>query len=379
MCWRSSRSRPVTRSSRAARRRGRDGEPGDPHARATRSVTCCSASTTRFCTRALDAELFEPYAARASHFPRRAGRPGPPGDTRSTRATCASTTTRRGSVATAIPPAPTIARRSRPSRRYKNLTVVENAGDLVARAGVPARHDRASTARSGWQDYWRELRDNGVRVVRRLDPGVRDRLHGRRRHRRPARSSCRTRSSPPADVVFSEPTEDDAARRCRRDVVLPADRVRGGAHGRAQPGGRRSAFVDFLLSAAFQEDMPLQMFVYPGDRRAPPLPRGLREVGDDAGASATRWIPQAIGDEPRVVDQGVDDDRAAVTRPAPGAVALVARPARRSSRSSSPGRSRAIFGRRCGHAGALRRRLARRRARAVSCGSRCGRRSCRRC
>ena len=77
-------------------------------------------------------------------------------------------------------------------------------------------------------------------------------------------------TSPPADVVFASPPKtttdvgvvDDA---CFRQIEF-AGVLAGTTHADAA-----HAFIDFMLSKAFQEDMPLQMFVYP--------------VREDAGAA----------------------------------------------------------------------------------------------
>ena len=69
-------------------------------------------------------------------------------------------------------------------------------------------------------------------------------------------------SSPPAEVYYADPKPADAPtgvseETCFRQVEL-AGVLRGTHH---QAEARK--FVDFLLSTRFQEDIPLQMFVFP--------------------------------------------------------------------------------------------------------------------
>jgi thiamine transport system substrate-binding protein len=71
-------------------------------------------------------------------------------------------------------------------------------------------------------------------------------------------------SSPAAEVIFAETELDDSptgsilgAGTCFRQIEFVG--ILAGTKNRALA----EDFIDFMLSDAFQEDMPLQMFVYP--------------------------------------------------------------------------------------------------------------------
>jgi thiamine transport system substrate-binding protein len=76
-------------------------------------------------------------------------------------------------------------------------------------------------------------------------------------------------SSPPAEVFFSETPTDTAPTAsiiadgmCFRQIEFA-----GILKGTDQPEAAQQ-FIDFLLSIPFQEDVPLQMFVFPVNREA---------------------------------------------------------------------------------------------------------------
>jgi thiamine transport system substrate-binding protein len=184
-------------------------------------------------------------------------------------------------------------------RRYKDLLVVENPG--TASPGLAfLLATIADQGRDGWQDYWRRLRDNGVRVVEDWTQAYQsDFTAGGGNGDRPIVVSYG--SSPPADVVFSEPKRDEprigvVASTCFRQVEF-AGVLRGA---RNEAGAR--ALVDFMLSERFQEDMPLQMFVHPV-RRGVDLPpefekwavdpkKPLTLPADEISANRDDWIKE---------------------------------------------------------------------------------------
>ncbi len=78
-------------------------------------------------------------------------------------------------------------------------------------------------------------------------------------------------SSPPAEVIFRDPRPLEAPtgvveKSCFRQIEL-AGVLRGATN---EDGAR--ALIDFMLSKRFQEDIPLQMFVFPArsDAALPP-------------------------------------------------------------------------------------------------------------
>jgi thiamine transport system substrate-binding protein len=149
---------------------------------------------------------------------------------------------------------------------YDDLLVVENpATSTPGLAFLLATI--AHFGEGGWQDYWRRLRENGVLVVDGWEEAYTARFSG-------AAGSSGNRpvvvsyaSSPPAEVVFRRPRPQEAPTAvvessCFRQVEL-AGVLRGA---RNEDGARE--LIDFMLSTRFQEDVPLNMFVFPVNREA---------------------------------------------------------------------------------------------------------------
>jgi thiamine transport system substrate-binding protein len=243
-----------------------------------------------FLTRALDAELFDPHAVPSVSFRR-----GIPVD-----ADHRVTPVDQGDVCVDYdtswfgrdgrPPTPTrLADLVDP--RYKNLTVVESAATsspglafLLATISEYGEH--------GWQDYWRKLRANGVRVVDDWTQAYEtDFTAGGGPGDRPIVVSYA--SSPPADVVFSEPHRDTPRVGVVESSCFRQYEFAGVLRGARNPAGAR-ALVDFLVSREFQEDMPLQMYVNPVIVGAalPPLYKKLAVMP----SHPYTMDPQAIGD-----------------------------------------------------------------------------------
>lgn len=100
-------------------------------------------------------------------------------------------------------------------------------------------------------------------------------------------------TSPPADVVFATDGRTEPA---SRNLALPDSAFRqvefaGVLRGAAQPELARR-FLDFMLDRQFQEDIPLQMFVYPANAEAqvPELFTRFAQVPTDPVAVAPAAI-----------------------------------------------------------------------------------------
>ncbi|MCY3779948.1 MAG: thiamine ABC transporter substrate-binding protein [Chloroflexi bacterium] len=149
---------------------------------------------------------------------------------------------------------------------YAGLLVAENPatsspGLAFLLATIAEFGDEGETT---YLDYWRALADNGLLVV----DGWTDAYYGeftvgsRGVGARPLVVSYA--SSPPAEVVYGEDPEAGAVtgaitgdNMCYRQIEYA-----GVLAGSANPGGAKQ-FIDFMLSPAFQEEMPLNMFVFP--------------------------------------------------------------------------------------------------------------------
>ncbi|MET9146369.1 thiamine ABC transporter substrate binding subunit [Streptomyces sp. NPDC057197] len=148
--------------------------------------------------------------------------------------------------------------------QYKNLLVTENAATSSPGLGF-LLGTAAQYGDKGWQDYWKKLKDNGVKVVDGWEQAYNQEFSGSAGGRkakgdRPLAVSYA--SSPPAEVIYADPRPKTAPTgvvdaTCFRQVEYAGLLSNAGN----TKGGK--AFLDFLLSKEFQQDMPLNMFVYP--------------------------------------------------------------------------------------------------------------------
>jgi thiamine transport system substrate-binding protein len=153
--------------------------------------------------------------------------------------------------------------------RYRDQLVVENAA--TSTPGLAFMLATIAEFGERWQGYWRKLRANGVLVVDGWEDAYYSRFSGSAgsKGKRPVVVSYA--SSPPAEVIFAKPRPSTAPTgvveaSCFRQVEF-AGVLRGAKN---EEGARK--LVDFLLSKRFQEDIPLQMFVFPArtDAALPP-------------------------------------------------------------------------------------------------------------
>jgi thiamine transport system substrate-binding protein len=145
--------------------------------------------------------------------------------------------------------------------RYRDLLVVENpATSTPGLAFMLATI--AQFGEDGWQDYWRELRANGVLVVDGWEDAYYSRFSGSggSKGNRPIVVSYA--SSPPAEVIYAKPRPAEAPTGVLFDTCYRQIEFAGVLRGARNEDGARK-LVDFLLSKRFQEDIPLQMFVFP--------------------------------------------------------------------------------------------------------------------
>ncbi len=150
---------------------------------------------------------------------------------------------------------------------YKGLLVVENPATsspglafllvTVAYFGDP-----------GYLDYWRALRANGLVVVDDWETAYFTNFSASS-GRGPQPMVVSYASSPAAEVIYADPPVSEAP---TASILAPGACFRQIEFVGILQGTRQRAlarkFVDFMLSTAFQEDMPLQMFVYPVNRNA---------------------------------------------------------------------------------------------------------------
>jgi thiamine transport system substrate-binding protein len=156
---------------------------------------------------------------------------------------------------------------------YRSMLVVENP----ATSSPGLVFMLATIARFGdegdytWLDYWADLRDNDVLAVSGWElaynqhfsggPGAGD---------RPLVVSYAT--SPVAEVYFAEPQPEEAPTAVMTDGCFRQVEYAGVLAGANAPQLARD-FIDFMLSPEFQSDVPLNMFVFPASTQAdvPPV------------------------------------------------------------------------------------------------------------
>lgn len=145
---------------------------------------------------------------------------------------------------------------------YKGMLVMENPA--VSSPGLAfVMATVAHFGEQGFQDYWKALQANGLVVVNDWEAAYYTNFSGSSgKGAQPLVVSYA--SSPAAEVVFSKTPLTDAP---TGSIVGPDSCFRQVEFVGILKGTTQRAlaekFVDFMLDVPFQEDMPLQMFVYP--------------------------------------------------------------------------------------------------------------------
>ncbi|MEU6257558.1 thiamine ABC transporter substrate-binding protein [Streptomyces sp. NPDC047043] len=165
---------------------------------------------------------------------------------------------------------------------YKNLLVTENAATSSPGLGF-LLGSAAEYGDDGWQGYWKKLKANGVKVVDGWEQAYNEEFSGsaggkKAKADRPLVVSYA--SSPPAEVIYGDPKPKTAPTgvsygTCFRQVEY------AGLLSNAKNSKGGKAFIDFLLTKEFQDDMPLNMFVYPV-REAAQVPPEFVKYGPQA-------------------------------------------------------------------------------------------------
>ncbi|HET7087371.1 MAG TPA: thiamine ABC transporter substrate-binding protein [Anaerolineae bacterium] len=150
---------------------------------------------------------------------------------------------------------------------YKDLLVVENPASsspgLAFMLATVARFTEES-----WLDYWADLENNGVKVVEDWTTAYYTEFSGSS-GKGPRPIVVSYASSPPAEVFFAEsPLEEaptaavTAPQTCFRQIEFAG--ILKGAKNR----DLAEKWIDFMLSKRYQEDVPLNQFVYPVNPQA---------------------------------------------------------------------------------------------------------------
>lgn len=182
---------------------------------------------------------------------------------------------------------------------YSGLLVVENPATsspglafllaTIAHFGDP-----------GYLDFWAGMRDNGLVVVNDWETAYYTNFSASS-GQGPQPMVVSYGSSPPAEVIFAQTPLEDAP---TASIIGPETCFRQIEFVGILQGTKQRAlaekFVDFILSEQFQEDMPLQMFVFPVNQNAalpdefvqyaqiPDQPAELAPA--DIAANREKWI-----------------------------------------------------------------------------------------
>jgi len=167
---------------------------------------------------------------------------------------------------------------------YKNLLVMENPS--TSSTGLAFLLATIAHYSDKFTDYWRALKENGVVVVDGWETAYYTNFSASS-GKGPQPLVVSYGSSPAAEVVFAEKPLDDSPTAsilgpdaCFRQIEFVG--ILKGTQHRALA----EKFADFMLSQQFQEDMPLQMFVYPVNPNAK-LPDAFVKYAQAPEQSAT--------------------------------------------------------------------------------------------
>jgi len=149
---------------------------------------------------------------------------------------------------------------------YKGLLVVENPA--TSSPGLAFLLATRAHFGEAYLDFWAKLRENEVVVVDDWDTAYYENFSASS-GRGPQPMVVSYGSSPPAEVIYADTPLDDAPTAsitgpdtCFRQIEFVG--ILAGTKNRSLA----EKFVDFMLSQKFQEDMPMHMFVFPVNQKA---------------------------------------------------------------------------------------------------------------
>lgn len=151
---------------------------------------------------------------------------------------------------------------------YRDLLVVQNPA--TSSPGMAFLLATVATfGEDGWVQYWADLRANGVAVVDGWTEAYYERFTWAGGGDRPLVVSYGT--SPPAEVIYADPPVDTAPTMAIEPTCFRQVEFAGVLAGTDQPEAARQ-LVDFLASPTFQQELALNLFVFPAhlDVAVPP-------------------------------------------------------------------------------------------------------------
>ena len=184
---------------------------------------------------------------------------------------------------------------------YKDMLVVQDPA--TSSPGLAYLLGTIAKLGDGWQDHWRALKANGMQVVSGWEEAYQQEFSGSS-GKGPRPIVVSYASSPSAELDDAgNPRTKAVLDTCFRQVEY-AGVLKNAAH-----GDDAKKVMDFLLSDAFQSQVPEQMYVYPARagvtlpeawQKAAPLPADSAELPPaEIQQNRERWI-----DEWRAIVQG---------------------------------------------------------------------------
>lgn len=177
---------------------------------------------------------------------------------------------------------------------YKDLLVVQDPG--TSSPGLAFLLSTVSRYGDSWPEYWQRLADNGVKVAGSWSDAYYGDFTFGGGGDRPIVVSYAT--SPPAEIVYAEgepptrPSTSVMTDGCYRQVEYA-----GILAGTDQPEAAQRV-IDWLLSPEVQQDIPLNMFVFPA-MDATPLPEVFTDFAaqvEDAEQLPAEFVATNVGD-----------------------------------------------------------------------------------
>jgi thiamine transport system substrate-binding protein len=150
---------------------------------------------------------------------------------------------------------------------YKDLLVIENpATSSPGLAFLLATIGHFGT--DNYLEFWKDLKTNEVKVVDGWETAYNTEFSGSA-GKGPRPIVVSYGSSPPFEVIYADPPIQDAptAAIVSDDTCFRQIEFAGILKGSKNPDLAKK-WVDFMLSTRFQEDMPLQMYVFPVNPKA---------------------------------------------------------------------------------------------------------------
>lgn len=243
-----------------------------------------------FLSRAIDDEVFEPYAAEGGAAIPRALRQTVPGDE--------ATPVDFGDVCINYDIEWYDEHDLDPPTSFEDLADEQYADQLVVTNPATSSPGMAFLLATiaeygddGWLDYWGALRDNGVEVVDGWEQAYYERFSWAGGGPKPLVVSYG--SSPPAEVIYADPPRDDAPTGVVESTCFRQIEYVGVLRGTEEPEAAQ-ALVDFIVGPEFQKTLALNLFVYPANRdvKLPQVFIQYAIVPEDPATIA----PQAIGE-----------------------------------------------------------------------------------